>query len=146
MTSTIGGVDTDISRIKTEKQAFRNVTCPIYTAAKILGKRWTLNILQELFAGGGSKRFNEIRRGIDWIAPKVLSQRLKELQQFDVIKRTVHTDKSPVGVSYSLTERGWGLESVLMSLKDWGMTFLGDEVLNCADVLCLSCNPPSDEE
>lgn len=146
MTSTIVGVDTNISRIKTERQAYRNETCPIYTAAKILGKKWTLNILQELFAGGGSKRFNEIRRGLDWIAPKVLSQRLKELQQFDVITRTVHTDKSPVGVSYSLTERGWGLETVLMSLKKWGMIFLEEEVLNCSDVVCMSCDPPSDDE
>jgi len=145
MTSTIGGIESEILQIKTPKQAFRNIKCPIYTAAKILGKRWTLNILQELFATGGSKRFNEIRRALDWIAPKVLSQRLKELQKFDVIKRTVHTETSPVGVSYSLTERGWGLEPVLMSLKKWGMTFLGDEVLNCTDVVCLSCDPPAEE-
>ena len=131
--------------IKTKKQAYRDNTCPLYTAAKILGKRWTLNILQDLFAGGGSKRFNELRKSLDWVAPKVLSQRLKELQSFEIIKRTVHTETSPVSVSYSLSERGWGLEPVLLSLKKWGMKYTAPEIMNCTDQVCLSCEVPVEE-
>ncbi|MFQ6126303.1 MAG: winged helix-turn-helix transcriptional regulator [Candidatus Heimdallarchaeota archaeon] len=133
----------DASRIKTPKQAYRDATCPLYTAAKILGKRWTLNLLQDLFAGGGSRRFNELRRSLDWIAPKVLSQRLKELKKFGIIDRKVNTESSPVRVTYSLTEKGWGLEPVLGCLKEWGMKFIKQEITHCADVICMSCEPPS---
>ncbi len=136
----------DVSRIKTPKQAYRNVTCPLYTAAKILGKRWTLNLLQDLFAGGGSRRFNEIRKSLDWIAPKVLSQRLKELTNFEIIDRNVNTESSPVRVTYSLTEKGWGLESVLACLKEWGMKFVNQEIAHCADVICMSCEPNSETD
>ena len=105
----------------------------------------TLNILQDLFAGGGSRRFNEFRKSLDWIAPKVLSQRLKELQGLSIINRTVNTERPPVRVTYSLTEKGWGLETVIMGLKDWGMKFVQQEVAQCSDVICLSCEPPSED-
>lgn len=105
---------------------YLEVTSPVYTATKILGKKWTLEILRGLFKSSGSKHFNELRKSLNGVSPKILSQRLKEMWKFGLINRTVHTDSSPVGVSYSLTKKGWGLVQVLFSLEQWKMNFFVD--------------------
>ena len=98
-------------------------TCPTYTVTKILGKKWTLDILRNLFEGFGNRHFTELKQSLSGVSPKILSQRLKELQQFELIKRKVHSEMVPVRVSYHLTEKGWGLEPVLTGLETWEMKF-----------------------
>ena len=59
--------------------------CPIAKAGELLQPRWTLLILSELWQG--SKRFNELRRGLPGISPTLLSKRLKEMQHNGLIRR-----------------------------------------------------------
>lgn len=110
---------------KLQNQAYLEVKSPFYTATKILGKKWTLDILRGLIESSGSKHFNELKNSLIGVSPKILSQRLKEMRKFGLINRTVHTDRSPVGVSYCLTKKGWDLVQVLIGLEQWEMKFLG---------------------
>ncbi|MGD9843353.1 MAG: winged helix-turn-helix transcriptional regulator, partial [Steroidobacteraceae bacterium] len=59
--------------------------CPLAKAAKLLCERWTMIVVRELVAG--SKRFNELRRGLPLMSPTLPSRRLKQLMQAGVIDR-----------------------------------------------------------
>lgn len=95
--------------------------CPTYRAMKLIGKKWSLHILQELYLSGQRLRYNEIQRALAWITPKVLSQRLKELEQEGLVKRKVLKDRVPAGVEYCLTNKGKDLETVITAAREWGI-------------------------
>lgn len=90
--------------------------CPIAKALELLAERWTLLIVRELLMG--SRRFNELRRGMPLIAPSVMSQRLKVLVNHGIIVR----DPEPGGRSYQyhLTAAGEELRPLIMQLGTWG--------------------------
>ena len=94
--------------------------CPVYRTFRIIGKKWALQILQEFFVNGGVRRFNEIQRSLEWITPRVISKRLKEMEEENMIVRMVFSDKSPIRVEYSLTEKGKELEGVIQTAVKWG--------------------------
>lgn len=95
--------------------------CPVYRTFRIVGKKWSLQIIQEFCVNGGERRFSEIQHSLPWITPKVLSKRLKEMQAKEILHREVFSDEFPVGVEYSLTEKGKGLKKVIKEAKQWGM-------------------------
>lgn len=80
--------------------------CPLSECMKIIGGAWTASILWSL--GGGARRFSELRLDIPKISAKMLTTRLKELEEKGVIERTVKPT-SPPSVEYSLTRDGRGL-------------------------------------
>jgi len=88
--------------------------CPIAKALELLAERWTLLIVRELMMG--SRRFNDLRRGMPLITPSVMSQRLKVLAKHDIIVREAdgHT------YSYRLTAAGEELRPLIMQLGTWG--------------------------
>jgi DNA-binding HxlR family transcriptional regulator len=77
--------------------------CPIGTCMELLGGAWTPNVIWYL--SGGARRFSELQADMKPISAKVLSTRLKELEEKCVITRTV-MDTSPPSVEYALTELG----------------------------------------
>ena len=90
--------------------------CPKFEKAiSILSQRWTALIIYQLLTG--SKRFSEIQLAIG-ISGKVLSERLKELEQLEIVKREVIPD-TPVVIEYSLTEKGLSMEPILKTIEDW---------------------------
>jgi DNA-binding HxlR family transcriptional regulator len=82
-----------------------------------IGGKWKLPIIIAL--SEGNKRFNELRRNVEGISAKVLSNELKELELNGFIKRTVYTGM-PVVVEYELTEYSETLYDVMRSLSEWG--------------------------
>jgi DNA-binding HxlR family transcriptional regulator len=94
--------------------------CPVNRTLKLIGKKWTIEIISELVCGGERKRYNELLRSIPPITPKVLSQRLKQLEKNGVVRRTVYPDETPVRVEYELTKKGLDLEKVVNSMRTWG--------------------------
>ena len=56
--------------------------CPIARASEILAERWTLLVVRELLFG--SRRYNDIRRGVPRMSPTLLAERLKQLEEFGV--------------------------------------------------------------
>lgn len=91
--------------------------CPIHFAMMVIGKRWTALIIRDLVTG--TKRFCQLEHSLDGISPKMLSQRLHELEDQELVKREVYPEV-PVRVEYSLTEKGMGLKNVIDSMAAWG--------------------------
>ncbi len=110
--------------------------CPIEQTFRIVGKSWTVVILRELFFG--ANRFGRIKSGVGRINPKVLSNRLKELEDSGIIKRSV-TPGRPVQIDYSLTEKGRNLLPLLFSAATYSMG-------NCPEVVFKDGKPYTAEE
>jgi DNA-binding HxlR family transcriptional regulator len=89
--------------------------CPITHACNVLEPRWTIPILAEMW--GGSKRFNEIRRGVGNISTALLSRRLKELEAQGMIERVA--DPTSGQANYIRTQRAINLEPALDALGKW---------------------------
>ena len=101
--------------------------CPIEFTLSVVGKKWTLLILRELFIG--RKRFTEIASSLP-ISSKLLTDRLKELEEQGVVTRTLYPEIPP-RVEYSLTESGRTLESVLKALRIWGAEHMEKQDIKC---------------
>jgi DNA-binding HxlR family transcriptional regulator len=92
--------------------------CSVARAHEVLGGRWTLLVARELLCG--SRRFNDIRRGIPRISRTMLSERLQELAAIGTVER-VEGDHGP---EYVLTEAGRELAGLVGALGSWGQRWL----------------------
>lgn len=91
--------------------------CPVEITLHILGGRWKVLILRELFRG--TRRFNELHRALPGVTQKMLTQQLRELEQADVVERQVYPQVPPK-VEYRLTPVGETLKPVLDAMHAWG--------------------------
>ena len=86
---------------------------------ELVGKRWSASIL--LAATRGAERFGEYRDLVTGISERLLSERLKELEHFQLIERTETAPATgPVQIRYTLTPRGEDLIRQLEPLMEWG--------------------------
>jgi DNA-binding HxlR family transcriptional regulator len=98
--------------------------CPRYHAAiELIGKRWSGAILRSLIRG--PQRFNAIQAAIPGLSERLLSERLKEFCEANVIARTVE-DGPPVRVCYELTEAGDDLRAVFIALANWSEKWIDE--------------------
>lgn len=86
------------------------------TSFSLLGKRWSALIVRDLIEG--PRRFRELLHHLPRINDKVLSQRLKELEQVGIISRQLFAEV-PVRVEYTLTPKGRGLAAVIKEMEQW---------------------------
>ena len=86
-------------------------------ALDLVGDRWALLVVRELLLG--PKRFSELRRGLPGAGQSMLTQRLAGLEHGGVLRRRRLGPPASAWV-YELTERGYGLEPVLLALGGWG--------------------------
>jgi DNA-binding HxlR family transcriptional regulator len=98
--------------------------CSMARAHEVLGGRWTLLIVREILSG--SRRFNDIRRGIPRVSRTVLSERLQALVFVGAIART----DGHHGPEYELTEAGQELAMLVSALGTWGQRWLAREPAN----------------
>jgi DNA-binding HxlR family transcriptional regulator len=91
--------------------------CPhFHHAIELIGKRWTGAIVCALTER--SMRYGELGKAIPGLSDRLLSQRLRELEEEGLVEREVEAG-TPVRVVYSLTEAGQQLDPVLSELKAW---------------------------
>lgn len=102
--------------------ATREAPCSIARALGVVGERWTLLILREIFQGSG--RFDEIRGALG-ISRNVLSTRLDGLVEQGVLDKVAYQDR-PVRFEYRLTHKGRDLYPVMLALLRWGDRWLSD--------------------
>jgi DNA-binding HxlR family transcriptional regulator len=93
--------------------------CPVARAAEILGDRWTLLIVRELIAG--SRRFNEIERGLPGISRSLLSSRLRDLLRSGIVERLPGAGRN--ATDYHLTEAGRELKILIETMGSWGVNW-----------------------
>ncbi|WP_254841360.1 winged helix-turn-helix transcriptional regulator [Natronomonas marina] len=96
--------------------------CPITTTSSLIGKKWHPVIVHRLL-NNGPLGFNALKRDVDGISSKVLSDSLDDLEENDIVDREIVNEK-PVRVEYSLTEFGTSLEPVIVSMREWGDEYL----------------------
>lgn len=91
--------------------------CPDFHAAiELIGRRWTGAIVSALTEG--PMRFGELAKAIPGLSDRLLSRRLRELEEAGVVERTVEPG-TPVKVSYSLSEKGADLRPAIVELREW---------------------------
>jgi DNA-binding HxlR family transcriptional regulator len=107
--------------------------CPVFAASRILGKRWSILIIQVLLRPEASigLRFNELQRELSWVSPKILTQRLRELQESGILTRTVDASNIPPAVWYTLTDKGRDMKPILVAMQSWGQKHGGHVVAAC---------------
>ncbi len=119
--------------------------CPTRHILDRIGDRWTVLIVGALW--DGSARFSELRRRIEGVSQKMLTQTLRGLERDGLVHRTVHPEV-PVRVEYALTEAGRTLREPLRALEEWSITHLGDvsssqEAYDRASAGVAGGNPPT---
>jgi DNA-binding HxlR family transcriptional regulator len=95
--------------------------CPRFEKAMtILSQRWTGMIIYQLLSG--PQRFCTIESSIG-VSGRVLSERLKDLENEGIVKRKVYPD-TPVRIEYSLTDKGIALEPLMRDIEKWSQSWL----------------------
>jgi DNA-binding HxlR family transcriptional regulator len=92
--------------------------CPVARALDVIGEKWSLLILRDLFRQG-PLRFQELEERLPGIAPNTLSARLKSLEAQGVIATRLY-ESHPPRYEYLLTDKGKALGPVLKALHAWG--------------------------
>jgi DNA-binding HxlR family transcriptional regulator len=93
-------------------------SCPIEATFRIIGKKWTVLIIREMLRS--TTQFNRFLENIEGITPKVLSERLRELQKFGIVRRRI-VSEYPIKVEYEMTDLGREFEPVLLAAASFSM-------------------------
>ncbi len=109
-------------------------TCPTKYALKFI-KKWSIEIVRDIWFG--KVKFTEILNGNPGLSSKVLSQRLKELEEYKIITKII-ISKSPLRAEYQLTEKGRALNRIMYDLAMFSYDFYLEEIFDK--------NPPSRRE
>lgn len=97
--------------------------CPRFEKAmNILSQRWTGMIIYQLLHG--PQRFCNIESAIG-ISGRMLSERLKELENEGIVKREVFPE-TPVRIEYSLTDKGRSLEAIMKEIENWSQQWINE--------------------
>jgi DNA-binding HxlR family transcriptional regulator len=102
----------------------RSTNCPAEVTLAVIGGRWKVLILFQLFQG--VKRFSELFRALDGITQKMLTQQLREMERDGIVQRTVYPQVPPK-VEYRLTPLGETLKPVVGAMCRWGLRQSGRE-------------------
>lgn len=116
--------DTGIRALVPGEGADPENACPIAPVVDIVFSRWTTPILWALHEYG-RQRFVELERRIGTITPKVLTQRLRQLERDGLVVRTYHAEVPP-RVEYEISELGRSLAPLFAALSEWSVNL--DEV------------------
>ena len=94
--------------------------CPVATTVSLIGNKWKLLIIRDLL--DRPWRFNELRRDLDGISQKVLTESLRQMEADGIVIRTVYPEVPPK-VEYALSKLGESLRPILDAMKSWGTDY-----------------------
>jgi DNA-binding HxlR family transcriptional regulator len=94
-----------------------NQACPVAKTLELVGDRWTLLIVRDLLRG--ACRFQDFQTSLPGIAPTILSDRLKLMEEHGLVTRHFYSDHPP-RAEYTLTDKGKELGVVVGALASWG--------------------------
>ncbi len=95
-----------------------NLDCPLARTLDIIGDRWTILILRDLFLEG-PQRYQGLQNSLTGIGPNILSDRLRTLEKNGIVERRLY-EQHPPRAEYHLTDKGRELGPVLKALRAWG--------------------------
>ncbi len=94
--------------------------CPVEIIMGLIGDKWKVLIIRDLLTG--TKRFGELKKSLNGITQKVLTNNLREMEASGLVNRKVYAEVPP-RVEYSLTETGLSLKPILDSMVVWGNSY-----------------------
>ena len=94
--------------------------CPVATTVQLIGSKWKPLILRNLLARPW--RFNELKKNLEGISQKVLTDSLRSLEEDGIVTRTVYPEV-PLRVEYSLSELGDSMRPIIKAMEDWGIGY-----------------------
>ena len=108
------------------------IVCPLCNIMNIVSKKWSLLIVNAI-GNTTTIRYSEIKKNLRKINSKVLSDRLKELVQAEIINRK-SKDSVPPHVEYSLTDKGRSLRKAIIPLLEWVYSYYAKGSLTPCDI------------
>ena len=96
--------------------------CPVATTVSLIGSKWKLLIIRNLLTRPW--RFNELKKDLDGISQKVLTDSLRSMEEDGIVTRTVYAEVPP-RVEYALSELGESMRPILDTMKEWGDAYKG---------------------
>lgn len=94
--------------------------CPVATTVALIGSKWKLLIIRNLLARPW--RFNELKKDLEGISQKVLTDSLRSLEADGIITRTAYPEVPP-RVEYALSELGESMRPIINSMETWGISY-----------------------
>ena len=94
--------------------------CPVATTVQLIGRKWKLLILRNLLQRPW--RFNELKKSLEGISQKVLTDSLRSMEADGIITRTVYPEVPP-RVEYALNDLGRSMCPIIMAMEEWGINY-----------------------
>lgn len=94
--------------------------CPVATTVQLIGSKWKLLILRNLLVRPW--RFNELRKSLEGISQKVLTDSLRSMEEDGLVTRTVYPEVPP-RVEYSLSPLGESMWPIIQAMEQWGAQY-----------------------
>lgn len=94
--------------------------CPVATTVQLIGSKWKLLIMRNLLVRPW--RFNELRKDLEGISQKVLTDSLRTMEKDGIITRTVYPEVPP-RVEYALSELGESMRPIMDAMEQWGNAY-----------------------
>ncbi len=95
-------------------------SCPVATTVALIGSKWKLLIIRNLRVRPW--RFNELKKDLEGISQKVLTDSLRSMESDGIVIRTVYPEVPP-RVEYSLSELGKSMEPIIDAMAQWGTAY-----------------------
>ena len=94
--------------------------CPVATTVQMIGSKWKLLIMRNLLQRPW--RFNELKKDLEGISQKVLTDSLRSMETDGIITRTVYPEVPP-RVEYALSELGESMRPIIKAMEVWGTDY-----------------------
>ena len=94
--------------------------CPVATTVQLIGRKWKLLILRDLQARPW--RFNELKKDLEGISQKVLTDSLRSMEEDGIVIRTVYPEVPP-RVEYALSALGESMRPIIQAMETWGREY-----------------------
>ncbi len=94
--------------------------CPVATTVQLIGSKWKLLIMRNLLQRAW--RFNELRKDLEGISQKVLTDSLRSMEEDGIITRTVYPEVPP-RVEYALSDLGESMRPIIKAMEEWGTDY-----------------------
>lgn len=94
--------------------------CPVAMTVSLIGSKWKLLIIRNLLVRPW--RFNELKKDLEGISQKVLTDSLRSMEADGIITRTVYPEVPP-RVEYALNDLGESIRPIIKSMEEWGISY-----------------------
>lgn len=94
--------------------------CPVATTVSLIGSKWKILIMRNLLVR--SWRFNELKKDLDGISQKVLTDSLRSMEDDGIVTRTVYAEVPP-RVEYALSPLGESMRPIMNAMEKWGTEY-----------------------